>query len=91
MFVNLRKKPGLVTAYYINDLKWLPQRNCIDGKNECSIFYGERELGMKKINIVAHKLNLYPADICGSSVCVRLIQLCLFPMLIAQAARRLGG
>ena len=37
----------------------------------------ERELGMKQINIVAHKLNLYPADICGSSVCVRLIQLCL--------------
>ena len=51
----------------------------------------ERELGMKQINIVAHKLNLYPADICGSSVCVRLIQLCLFPMLITQAAQRLGG
>ena len=30
----------------------------------------ERELGMKQINIVAHKLNLYPADIRGSSVCV---------------------
>ena len=40
MFVNLRKKPGLVTAYYINDLEWLPQTNCIDGKNVCSIFYG---------------------------------------------------
>ena len=51
----------------------------------------ERELGMKQINIVAHKLNLYPADIRGSSVCVRLIQLCLFTMLITQAARRLGG
>ena len=51
----------------------------------------ERELGMKQINIVAHKLNLYPADICGSSVCVRLIQLCLFSMLITQAAQRLGG
>ena len=51
----------------------------------------ERELGMKQINIVAHKLNLYPADIRGSSVCVRLIQLCLFPMLITQAAQRLGG
>ena len=51
----------------------------------------ERELGMKQINIVTHKLNLYPADIRGSSVCVRLIQLCLFPMLITQAARRLGG
>ena len=37
----------------------------------------ERELGMKQINIVTHKLNLYPADIRGSSVCVRLIQLCL--------------
>ena len=51
----------------------------------------ERELGMKQINIVTHKLNLYPADIRGSSVCVRLIQLCLFTMLITQAARRLGG
>ena len=51
----------------------------------------ERELGMKQINIVAHKLNLYPAGIRGSSVCVRLIQLCLFPMLITQAAQRLGG
>ena len=51
----------------------------------------ERELGMKQINIVTHKLNLYPADIRGSSVCVRLIQLCLFPMLITQAAQRLGG
>ena len=51
----------------------------------------ERELGMKQINIVAHKLNLYPADIRGSSVCVRLIQLCLFTMLITQAAQRLGG
>ena len=37
----------------------------------------ERELGMKQINNVTHKLNLYPADIRGSSVCVRLIQLCL--------------
>lgn len=35
MFVNLRKKPGLVTAGYIIDLKWLPQTNCIDGKNVC--------------------------------------------------------
>ena len=51
----------------------------------------ERELGMKQINNVAHKLNLYPADIRGSSVCVRLIQLCLFTMLITQAAQRLGG
>ena len=51
----------------------------------------ERELGMKQINIVTHKLNLYPADIRGSSVCVRLIQLCLFTMLITQAAQRLGG
>ena len=51
----------------------------------------ERELGMKQINIVAHKLNLYPADIRESSVCVRLIQLCLFTMLITQVARRLGG
>ena len=91
MFVNLRKKPGLVTACYIIDLKWLPQTNCIDGKNVWSIFYGERELGMKQINIDAHKLNLYPADIRGSSVCVRLIQLCLFTMLITQAAQRLGG
>ena len=38
MFVNLRKKSGLVTACYINDLKWLPQTNCIDGKNVCYIF-----------------------------------------------------
>ena len=37
----------------------------------------ERELEMKQINNVTHKLNLYPADIRGSSVCVRLIQLCL--------------
>ena len=26
MFVNLRKKPGLVTAYYIIDLKWCHKR-----------------------------------------------------------------
>ena len=51
----------------------------------------ERELGMKQINIVTHKLNLYSADIHGSSVCVRLIQLYLFTMLIAQAAQHLGG
>ena len=51
----------------------------------------ERELGMKQINNVTHKLNLYPADIRGSSVCVRLIQLCLFTMLITQAAQRLVG
>ena len=46
---------------------------------------------MKQINNVTHKLNLYPADIRESSVCVRLIQLCLFTMLITQAAQRLGG
>ena len=40
MFVNLRKKAGLVTVGYIIDLKWLPQTNCIDGKNVCSIFMG---------------------------------------------------
>ena len=51
----------------------------------------ERELGMKQINNVTYKLNMHPADIRGSSVCVLLIQLCLFPMLIAQAAQRLGG
>ena len=38
MFINLREKPGLVTACYIIDLKWLPQTNCIDDKNVCSIF-----------------------------------------------------
>ena len=40
MFVNLRKKAGLVTVGYIIDLKWLPQTNCIDVKNVCSIFMG---------------------------------------------------
>ena len=39
MFVNLRKKSGLVTVCYINDLKWLLQTNCIDGKMYVR-FYG---------------------------------------------------